>query len=229
MKIKRRLKAIANMVEPTKVIADIGTDHGYIPVYLVEKGIVDRGIAADVSRGSLTKAQDLIRAMGLEDRIETRLGDGLSVLKVGEANSIVIAGMGGILISQILEKDKQIGQAVDSLVLQPMTASRELRQWLSENNYSITKEDLVKEGKKIYELILAIPGNWQIENDIHLEIGKNLIKEKHPLLKEHISGKITKIRAIIAGLDQARQDGIESRLNDYRERLAQYMEVYNDL
>ena len=81
----------------------------------------------------------------------------------------------------------------------------------------------------IYELILAIPGNWQIENDIHLEIGKNLIKEKHPLLKEHISGKITKIRAIIAGLDQARQDGIESRLNDYRERLAQYMEVYNDL
>ncbi|MFA7164087.1 MAG: class I SAM-dependent methyltransferase, partial [Eubacteriales bacterium] len=185
--------------------------------------------AADVSRGSLAKAQDLIRAMGLEDRIETRLGDGLSVLKVGEANSIVIAGMGGILISQILEKDKQIGQAVDSLVLQPMTASRELRQWLSENNYSITKEDLVKEGKKIYELILAIPGNWQIENDIHLEIGKNLIKEKHPLLKEHISGKITKIRAIIAGLDQARQDGIESRLNDYRERLAQYMEVYNDL
>ncbi|MFA7164139.1 MAG: class I SAM-dependent methyltransferase, partial [Eubacteriales bacterium] len=95
MKIKRRLKAIANMVEPTKVIADIGTDHGYIPAYLVEKGIVDRGIAADVSRGSLAKAQDLIRAMGLEDRIETRLGDGLSVLKVGEANTIVIAGMGG--------------------------------------------------------------------------------------------------------------------------------------
>ena len=138
MKIKRRLKAIANMVEPTKVIADIGTDHGYIPVYLVEKRIVDRGIAADVSRGSLAKAQDLIRAMGLEDRIETRLGEGLSVLKVGEANSIVIAGMGGILISQILEKDKQIGQAVDSLVLQPMTASRELRDWLSEINYSIT-------------------------------------------------------------------------------------------
>ena len=229
MKIKRRLKAIANMVEPTKVIADIGTDHGYIPAYLVEKGIVDRGIAADVSRGSLAKAQDLIRAMGLEDRIETRLGDGLSDLKVGEANSIVIAGMGGILISQILEKDKQIGQAVDSLVLQPMTASRELRQWLSENNYSITKEDIVKVSKKIYELILAIPGNCLIEYDIHLEIGKNLIKEKHPLLKEHISGKITKIRAIIAGLDQARQDGIESRLNDYRERLAQYMEVYNDL
>lgn len=229
MGIKGRLKAIANMVPPSDSLADIGTDHGYIPTYLVTKGTIERAIAADISRPSLARAQALIKAEGLEDRIQTRLGDGLAILSIGEVDTIILAGVGGGLTSEILSRDREIAQATTTLVLQPMTAIEDLRRWLAANGYRIFDEDLVKERGRIYEIIAVTPGYREMANDLYHNIGEFLINKKHPLLKEYIFGKIRIAKGIISELDGNRTNRSILRLNEYKEKLDQYKEVYDGL
>lgn len=229
MGIKGRLKAIADMVPPSDSLADIGTDHGYIPTYLVTKGTIERAIAADISRPSLARAQALIKAEGLEDRIQTRLGDGLAILSIGEVDTIILAGVGGGLTSEILSRDREIAQATTTLVLQPMTAIEDLRRWLAANGYRIFDEDLVKERGRIYEIIAVTPGYREITNDIYHDIGEFLIKKEHPLLREHLSYKIRLAKRIIDELEQSKSDSATLRYIEYEGKLKLYKEVYNDL
>ncbi|MEG1870897.1 MAG: class I SAM-dependent methyltransferase, partial [Peptostreptococcaceae bacterium] len=145
MKLTDRLIKIASLVTKGKRVADIGTDHGYIPVYLLNKGTIPFAILADVNKGPLENARKEVRHNALLDKVDLRLGSGIEVLQKYEVDEIIIAGMGGILISELLESKLEVAYSVDRLILQPMQAQDELRKYLLNNGFEILDEVLVKE------------------------------------------------------------------------------------
>ena len=224
--LKGRLLAIANAVPPSRAIADIGTDHGLVPVWLVTNGIAQKAIITDISPGSLAKAESLIKQEGLADKIEPRLGDGLLPVKPGEVDTIVIAGMGGMLIKSILESAPYVTARAETFVLQPMTAQSMLRKWLNENGYAIVDEILVREGSRFYEIITAAHGSQYISDEIYYDISYMLIKKKDPLLKDFIRQKIERTTDIILHLEKQDTKNSEYAAREFRRKLLQYKEVY---
>ncbi|MGI6109436.1 MAG: tRNA (adenine(22)-N(1))-methyltransferase [Eubacteriaceae bacterium] len=153
-----RLKKIAEQAVPGLVCADIGTDHGYLPVFLVQKGIIPAAVASDLRSGPLERAAQSVRSAGLTDRIRTVLAPGLEGLIPGEAGQCVIAGMGGQMIIGILGNSPETAGQMKRLILQPQNNERELRIWLSENGYRIIRELTAIEDKRFYSIIVAEPG-----------------------------------------------------------------------
>lgn len=215
MKLTDRLLKIASLVSKGKKIADIGTDHGYIPVYLLNKGTIPFAILADVNKGPLENARKEVRHNNLTDKTELRLGSGIEVLKKGEVDEVIIAGMGGILISELLEANKEVAHSVDKLILQPMQAQEELRKYLLSNGYEILDEVLVKEDFRIYEIIESkfTGNNTKVEDDIYFEVSEKLIKNKDPLLKEFIDKKIYKYNSIVEKLEGKTGEAVEAKRN----------------
>lgn len=197
MNLSPRLRTIADLVPTNSIVADIGTDHGYIPVYLIKKGIAKKVIACDINEGPLENARTTSRDNNLQNIIETRLGSGLKPIKPDEVNTVIIAGMGGLLIADILMTSIEVVDTVKNFILQPMTAQEELRKWLEEHNFKITNEKLAKEGDKIYEIIVAVKGKMVVKDTIYYELGYNLIKNKDPYLIEYINLKIEKYSQIL--------------------------------
>ena len=216
MKLTDRLLKIASLVSKGKTIADIGTDHGYIPVYLLNKGTIPFAILADVNKGPLENARKEVKYNNLTDKTDLRLGSGIEVLKKGEVDEIIIAGMGGILISELLEANKEVAHSVDKLILQPMQAQEELRKYLLGNGYEIVNEVLVKEDFRIYEIIETkyTGKNTILEDEIYFEVSKKLIENNDPLLKEFIDKKIYKYNSIIKKLEGKNGEAVEAKRND---------------
>ena len=128
---------MAALVSPGLVLADVGCDHGYIPIYLIQKGQIPRAIAMDINQGPLLRAREHIREWGLEDYIETRLSDGVEALKPGEAQCLVIAGMGGPLMEKILTQGENVVKDMKELILQPQSEISHFRRFLAENGYAV--------------------------------------------------------------------------------------------
>lgn len=156
MQISERLRAVAGMVSPGCRLSDVGTDHAYIPIYLIQNGTVPQAIAMDINQGPLLRATENIRRYGLSGQIETRLSDGLEKLQAGEVDTILIAGMGGLLMVRILEYGRAVLPGCRELVLQPQSDIRSVRAWLEENGWQIDREDLVFEDGKYYPMMRAI-------------------------------------------------------------------------
>jgi len=219
-----RLKALAMEVPIGARLADIGTDHGLVPAYLAKNQIVAKAIATDISEGALQKAKDVIKLERFDDIIETRLGPGLEVIEPGEVDTIIIAGMGGKLITEILNDGKDVLRYSTRLILQPMNAQQLVRRWLIEQGYKITNERLVKDGKYIYEIIVAEEGFQEKVDDIQYEIGFKLNKD--PLFKEFIGIKISKTEAIIKELQNQNTEKAKIRKEQLLEKLKKYKEAY---
>lgn len=186
-----------------KIIADIGTDHAYIPIYLIENSMADFVIASDVKEGPVSIARDNIKNHSLSDKIEVRLGSGLSVLKQGEADTIIIAGMGGILISEIIDMDIEIAKA-SKLILQPMNAQYELRKYLLSHGFKITDEDISIEGHKVYNIMTVESGHQEkFENDFEYQIPKYL--KKHKYFKNLYDKKHREFTKVIKGLENSKE------------------------
>ncbi|MCC8167805.1 MAG: class I SAM-dependent methyltransferase [Clostridiales bacterium] len=166
MKLSNRMEAVAAMVEPASVLADIGTDHGHVPVALVQRGIISSAIAADVRPGPLSRAERSIAQAGLNGQIQTRLSDGLSQFEPGEADAIVIAGMGGALVIRILKESCEVAHAAGQLIVQPQSEIAQVRRFLESENYAILDEDMVCEDGKFYTVIKAA---WRPGQDIKAE------------------------------------------------------------
>ena len=213
MKLTDRLLKIASLVTEGKRVADIGTDHGYIPVYLLNKNKVPFAILADVNKGPLDNARKEVRHNNLLDKTDLRLGSGIEILKKGEVDEVIIAGMGGILISELLEANKEVSHSVDKLILQPMQAQDELRKYLFSNGYEILNEVLVKEDFRIYEILEVkyTGNNTQVEDEIYFEVGKKLIENKDELLNEFIDKKVYKYNSIIEKLDGKSGEAVEQK------------------
>ncbi len=173
MKLDSRLMAIANLVRENKVFADIGTDHAYLPVYLVEKGITKKAVAADLRVGPLENAKDAVVSYGFTEQIELRLSDGLDNFKENEVEEIAVAGMGGLLISQFIEKTEWLKNEDIHLILQPMTHIEELRKTLFDNGFVIEEEVVAEDGDKLYIILSVYFYNGPTAyTDLDLIVGK---------------------------------------------------------
>ncbi len=186
-----RLFAISDLVTPGAAVIDVGTDHAYVPIYLVkEKGAVC-ALATDVHDGPIRRAEENIQKFGLTDKIKTQKANGLQGVDYTKYDTIIIAGMGGILISDILENTKSLEEK--TLLLQPMTATMELRKYLNEHGFSVLTERIVQEEEKLYVVLKAVCGMEPPYSDAELLLGRKSRNEPlYPLLKSRIKEKIEK-------------------------------------
>ena len=213
IQISRRLQSVAAFVQEGKRLADVGCDHGYIPIYLLQKKKIEKAIAMDINQGPLMRAKEHIQEWGLENYIDTRLSDGVKALKPNEVQSIVIAGMGGQLISEILSADIEKARKCN-LVLQPMNAQYELRKYLISNGFSITDEDIAIEGFKVYNIMNVInKPQKEFDNDIEYHLPKYLVNHKY--YKNLYDKKHREFVKVITGLENSK-DVDEDKLNKYK-------------
>ena len=206
MKLSGRLAAAASLIPNHKVIADIGTDHGYIPVYMCQEGHCPKAIAADIMPGPLQAAVTHVRQSGLADRIDCRLGDGLTCIQTGEADGAVICGMGGPLIVSILQASPGVWQEMEFLVLQPQSDSGAVRKYLYEAGWHIEAEEMLVEDGRLYEMMRAVPGREAMPAPWLCDIGPVNWQRKHPLLVRKIESLIGKKEHIRAGWTKSRSD-----------------------
>lgn len=202
MELSLRLQTICNMISSCKTIADIGTDHGYIPIYLIKNKICEFAIACDINKGPLEKAKDNISMEGLENNISLRLGSGFDIITPGEVNVAIIAGMGGHLIKDLIESGIEVFKSLDYLILQPVQNPDVLRKYIYDSGFEVIKEELCIDEKIFYEIIKIRYANKdenikEIENDIFYEVSHDLIKRKHPLVNEFIQYKLNKYNNIL--------------------------------
>ena len=174
MQISKRLEAVASFVEQGSVIADVGCDHGYIPIYLYQKGMIPKAIAMDVNKGPLERAEIHIREYGLGEYITTRLSDGVRALKPNEADAVVIAGMGGALMEKIIEEGEETLKSVSYLILQPQSELAHFRRFLHQKGYCIEQEKMVLEDGKYYPMMKARKGRESYAREIDYRFGKGL-------------------------------------------------------
>lgn len=178
MLLSDRMRAVTELVQPCKSIADIGCDHGYIAMELVRSKTCRHVIAMDINSGPLDRAKQNIVAYNMQDYIKTRLSDGVSALQMGEAEGIICAGMGGRLILSILEQGKELIGNMKQVILQPQSELAEVRNYLRKKGYLIDKEDLVYEDGKYYPMMRALPGafgrlEWQIGGNLEQKCKKS--------------------------------------------------------
>jgi tRNA (adenine22-N1)-methyltransferase len=181
LKLSKRLQLIADYVTPGSRVADIGSDHAMLPVYLLQSGKSPSAIAGELNRGPFEAAKKQGADAGLSARLTVRQGDGLNVLQIGEADTVTIAGMGGSLMSEILEAGHGMSklEGVKELVLQPNVGEEIVREWLLEHNWYLTAETILEEDGKIYEIMHAVrTSDVQLKN-VELYDG-GFLKLEHP-------------------------------------------------
>lgn len=200
MELSKRLNFIVEKVDKVIALADVGTDHGYIPLYALKNNICSEAIASDINKEPLDKARLNAILEGVGDELEFRLGNGLNVLKENEVQAVIIAGMGGNLIRDILEADTNIVNELEYLILQPAQNPEVLREYLYTNDYEIIDEDLCLDDGKYYELfkVRRKTGENTVLDSIYYEISPKLLMEKHPLMKEYINSKLDKYNKILS-------------------------------
>ncbi len=174
------------------MLADVGTDHGYIPIYLLQQKKIRKAIAMDVAEGPLLRAKEHIAQLGLGGYIETRISDGVLSLGMGEADSILIAGMGGGLILKILWEGKPVIESGKELILQPQSEIGRVREYLYRHGYKITGENMVREDGKYYQMFSCVPKEgadrefMHRQDPLYCRYGRLLLSQRHPVLKDYL-------------------------------------------
>lgn len=231
MHLSKRLQAIAGFITPGNRLADIGTDHGYVPIYLVLNHIIPSAIAMDINKGPLDKAREHISLHQLEKKIEIRLSDGLEKLLPGEADTVLIAGMGGALMSRIIKDGEEVLKSVPELILQPQSEISDFRHFLHDHSYKIIREHMLIEDGKFYVMMHAIHGNESYERETEYIYGKLLLKEQNPILLSLINKQLTlneNIYAHLSTLDTEnahRQSVLLQKMIDYGKEALKYYEM----
>ncbi len=230
MELSKRLMKIASYVNYCEAIADIGTDHGYIPIYLVKNNKCNSAIASDINKGPIEKASTNIRFEGLSEKVKCLLGGGLKPLKVGEVNGVIIAGMGGNLIRDIILEDIEKVKLYDFLILQPAQNPEVLREFLYNNNFEILNEDLILDDGKFYELFKVKYNEnakkINVKDEISYEISSILLESNNSLVNDYIKSKIKKYENIITyikddtSLAKKKKDILNEKINKLKEMIS---------
>lgn len=219
MDISKRLKTIAGMAEKDSVVCDVGTDHGYLAIYLVDRKLAKKVIAMDVAKGPLSKAQANIALYHCEDRIETRLSDGLDKLMPNEASTVIMAGMGGILITSLLEKGKEVMDSVRELIVSPHTDAELVRRYLLQNGYAIVQEKMVVEEGKYYIILKAVHGRESYEKIWEYRYGRLLLESENPVLKEYLEKELGKCERLKNDLEEIQTENSLKRRKELEEEI----------
>ncbi|MCH1723418.1 tRNA (adenine(22)-N(1))-methyltransferase [Lactococcus formosensis] len=202
IKLSKRLQAVADLVKPNSRLLDVGSDHAYLPTYLVQQEKIDFAIAGEVVKGPYQIARNHVAEQNLQENIEVRLADGLAAFEENDAiTSVVIAGMGGILISEILEAGKDKLSQVEQLILQPNNHEESLRSWLMDHDFVITFEKILLEAGKIYEIIVAEHGTTEL-NETELEFGPYLSQEKSEVFRQKWNKELNTLNKILERLPE---------------------------
>ena len=209
-RLSERLQHIAEQVSDGQMLADVGCDHGYLPIYLVQKSCMQRAIAMDINEGPLQRAKEHIEREALGAYIQTRQSDGLEKLIPGEADAVIIAGMGGNLTIDILTRGEAIVRTLDQLILEPQSELAAVRAYLRENDYFIEAEDLVLEDGKYYPILRVLPKRssdvpaFLRESDLPIAVldayGHRLLEAHHPVLRMYLDKERRQCDQIMAGL-----------------------------
>lgn len=208
-RLSKRLSAVADFIPKGAKLADIGSDHAYLPCHVVKAGKVTYAIAGEVVEGPFQSAKKQVEMEGLSNQINVRKGNGLEVIDAGEVECITIAGMGGTLIATILEEGKGKLDGVKRLVLQPNISAISIRLWLLENGWSLTDEAIIEEDGKIYEILVAEKGDPKsayTENiECELLFGPFLSKQKNEAFLQKWTGERNNWERILNQLGQSKQ------------------------
>ena len=200
--LSKRLSAAASFVSDGAIVADIGTDHAYIPINLILSGKASYAIASDVNEGPIAIAKENIEKYGVADKITVRVANGLDGIEQYKPDNILICGMGGELIVNILKASEYIKNSSVKLILQPMTSIKELREYLSDG-FLITNEEIVYDASKLYQIICAqYDGISREYTNTELELGKINIKKRAPLFKDLLCQLIKKRKKRLNGLKE---------------------------
>ena len=226
MKLTPRLQAIADLIPPGSIVADIGTDHAYLPVYLLQEQISERAIAVDINQAPLDQAKETIEAFNYMQKIDIRKGNGLRVLNDEDhIDTVVIAGLGGESIAKILTEGKEKVVNLQRIILQPMSEAGFLRRFLAENGFTIMHEALAMEGRHLYEIILTKTGRELERDPFRLSFGPRLLEEKPPLLPTLLKEKIRKLHIVYQNLQQAKKEDVTAKLREVEHELHCLQEV----
>lgn len=224
IRLDSRLSAVASLVRDGKTVADIGTDHAYLLAFLLQEGRIKKGIAADLRKGPLENARKTLIDCGFSKNVRLVLSDGLDEIKKGECEDIVIAGMGGILIKEILERTEWVFDKKIHIVAQPMTHGEVLRRFFLENGFVIEREVAATDGKRNYCVISAYyDGKIRQAEDWYTYVGellKNSDEVSFLYINKIISTLEKKLTAIKkAGVDDT--ENIENTLNNIKQKIAE--------
>lgn len=209
LKVSERLHCIASNVKSGGIVADIGCDHGFTSIYLIEKKLAKGVIAMDINEGPLKKAKEHILEYGMQNYITTRLSDGAKKLKKGEADTVLISGMGGAMIVKILSESINTIKDVKELLLSPQSEIYLVRHFLHENGFKIESEDMLKEHGKFYVVIRAVPGIQHFADKTGYIYGEFLINNKNQILKEYLIKEQKRINSVLERL--SKEKGAELR------------------
>lgn len=253
IKLSDRMKCIADIVTPGKRVADIGCDHALVSIYLAQSGLAEKVIAMDVAKGPLSSAVANIEKYGLTDKIETRLSDGMTALRAGETDAAVIAGMGGLLIVDILRKGLSPEYSVITdqyeLNLSPQSEIPEVRRFLRENSFCIVDEQMMQEDGKYYNIIKAVfrssenateyngfdtkksVSDKQIEQKIKIAdtYGEKLIQKKSPVLKKFLEERIEKLNGIYCRLSKQTGENVIDRMSEINAEVDEISRVLDEM
>lgn len=230
MSLSARMKAVIGMVTTGNSVCDVGCDHGYISISLVQEKITPAVVAMDINRGPLERAKTHVHRAGLQDYISLRLSDGLAGYQIGEAQTLICAGMGGPLMQKILTDFPDKTNDFTELILQPQSEIKEFRSFLREKGYSIVAEDMIYEDGIFYQVIKVIRGNQETEQtEIEDRYGPLLLKQQHPVLIQFLRHEWNTIHLLLQQIEQMEAtEKIIKRKQELSKEL-HYLEIAGEL
>ena len=212
--LSKRLQAVADLVTVRECVADIGTDHAYIPIYLTEHKKVKKAFAI--------RAEEHVREAGLKEQIKMRRSNGLEKLSPGEVEAVIIAGMGGGLVMRILTEGQAVAETLQECILQPQSEIAKVREFLLQNGYQIVQEEMVLDEGKYYPMMRVVPSKeserekW---DETQLRYGKLLLEMRHPILEQYLKREEQLKAEILEKLDHQRGEHITKRQAELKEEL----------
>lgn len=222
MELSKRMQAVADLVTVGNKVADIGTDHAYIPIYLIEENKAPAVIAMDINEGPLKIAENHIKENHFQDKIEVRLSNGFEKLKAYEVDTAVIAGMGGALVIRILDAYKDVTNSLTEIVLQPQSELAKVRYYLLTEGFTILDEDMVVEDGKYYPMMKVCPKKKEaveMWNEAELEFGKLLLEKKHPVLCQFLERELRIRKQILEKLCKQEGENIDLRKKEVQSEI----------
>ncbi len=218
MNLSERLKGVAGLITPGYSIADIGTDHGYIPIYMALNGLTSKAFAMDVNKGPLERAAENIIRYDVSQIVTARLSNGLQRLEPFEAETIVIAGMGGILINSILQDGIKVAKTAKELILSPHSDVALVRDFLCDNGFTIEKENMVFEEGKYYFILKAVKGEMSISNEVDRQFGCDKTLRNSEVMHAFLKHELSKRETIKEKMQHNKSNNF-SRLNELEEEM----------
>lgn len=226
IRLSERLKKVASFVPQQAVLADIGSDHAYLPTYLVQTGVISKAIAGEVVQGPYDSAVRNIKKEGVAHHITVRLANGLFAIEQEDGvNTVTIAGMGGALIATILEEGKERLSTVSRLIVQPNIHAAAVREWAINNNWLIVDEAIIREDGKFYEIVVLERGQATY-SEVEMLVGPYLMREKNAVFLEKWTHEVFHWKEVFASLAAAEKNpAIEEKMKKITQQIQFVEEV----